>query len=80
MKYTSTVRLQPVCVQIYHRDARKGVHMVEGESGRQRTKRNSIWRLDPSLFLPRIPMGMRKQVLLIRAGPGARVVKIPFPC
>ena len=72
MKCTSIVRLQPACDQIYHRDAREGVHTVEGENGTQKTKWNSIWRLDPSLFLLGSPMGMRKQVLLIRAGPGAQ--------
>ena len=72
MKCTSIVKLQPAYDQIYHRNARKGVHMVEGESGTQKTNWNSIWGLDPSLFLPRILMCMRKQVLLIRAGPGAQ--------
>ena len=38
MKCTSIVRLQPAYDQIYHRDARKGVHMVEGESGTKKTK------------------------------------------
>ena len=72
MKCTSIVRLQPAYVQIYHRDAHKVVYMVEGESGTQKTKWNSIWRLDPSLFLLQSPLGTRKQVLLIRAGPGAQ--------
>ena len=71
MRCTSIVRLQPASDQIYHRDARKGVHMVEGESGTQIRNWNSIWGLDPSLFLPRILMCMTKQVLLIRVGPEA---------
>ena len=71
MKCTSIVRLQPAYDQIYHRDARKVVHMVEGESGTQIRNWNSIWGLDPSLFLPRILMCMIKQVLLIRVGPEA---------
>ena len=72
MRCTSIVRLQPAYAQIYHRDARKGVHMVEGESGTQIRNWNSIWGLDPSLFLPGSSMGMRKQVLLIRVGPGSQ--------
>ena len=71
MKCTSIVRLQPAYDQIYHRDARKVVHMVEGESGTQIKNWNSIWGLDPSLFLPRILMCMIKQVLLIRVEPEA---------
>ena len=71
MKCTSIVRLQPAYDQIYHRDARKVVHMVEGESGTQIRNWNSIWGLDPSLFLPRILMCMIKQVLLIRVEPEA---------
>ena len=42
MRCTSIVRLQPASDQIYHRDARKVVHMVEGESGTKKTKWNSI--------------------------------------
>ena len=71
MKFTSIVRLQPAYDQIYHRDAPKVVHMVEGESGTQIRNWNSIWGLDPSLFLPRILMCMTKQVLLIPVGPEA---------